>query len=944
MKDKILKLMILILTLMVIIYDMLIEKQSWMNLIYMVALVLLIIIVNSLYHFVIGRKNQITTKKVIMSYSAIYSVAFVISLMIHNDFANLINIFINYFSLLSSSLLVYVYCRRKYKALHRSLLAILSIFIVFTLLVNLSNNCLLILPSLLFLINIANYVDASSLFRKKNIFYYGISILVLSIGFVFNKLIVLSLIPLFEKVSRGDKKSYIIRIGFLVYVLVLFLLIPNEFSNIFQVNQNILLCADIFFLFEFIFAKDLNANKDLLIIILLYFIFLLIFNLDVSYQLAILPLMMICVYSKLDKLRFKIYVNIKRMPKTIKKVSAVVPNYNYADYLDERIDSIVNQIYPIYELIILDDCSKDNSVEVIKKKLKEINDKYPNIKTKFIPNKINSGNVFKQWKKCFELSTGDYLWICEADDSCSKYFLNNVMRGFDSPQVVLSYSESKTIDEFGRVLKKDLRDWIDIFETDNWYSSYIHNGKYELKNFLCTNNTIANVSGVVFKKDKKIQYEKYLTDAQKYVLSGDWYFYSKVLLFGDISYCSMSLNYHRMHSKSVTLTTDNFVHFQEIKSIQKSIMKDVSLSIDAKKRIKTREMQLKKNLCISEDEIYYSKLSLRDLIHKKKIKDDVLLSIVIPVYNVEQYLDKCLKSIFKDLPIKTEVLIINDGSPDNSEEIILKYMAKHKELKYIKKKNGGLSSVKNRGLKEARGKYIIFLDSDDYVSSNMYSTMLKKAIDKDLDMVYCDILMTFDDGSIQYCSMKNYSRKDKKLQILDTPLMASSPNKMIKKELYDGLTFPEGMNNEDVAVSPIVIARCKKIDNIPSPFYKYVQREGSIQNSGFNEKRFVIFDTVYLCVERVRDFDKYIQDIVIGTLLTHQLLAVLVYLISDEKDSELRFKYIDIFCRKYEKFNLYNDNIIVNEYLKGLGLSELLKYISACNIKKIDSLIRKSRV
>lgn len=623
----------------------------------------------------------------------------------------------------------------------------------------------------------------------------------------------------------------------------------------------------------------------------------------------------------------------------IKNVTAVIPNYNYAHYLHQRILSIVTQTYPVTELIILDDCSKDNSIEVIKHEIVWLEEEYPNIDVKFIPNKTNSGNVFKQWQKAFELSNGAYLWICEADDLCSKYFLNSVMRGFDNDKVVLSYAESKAIDEYGKVFKKDLRDWIDIFKTGHWNNDYIENGNHELKYFLVTNNTIANVSGVVFKKTKKIDFIKYLTEAQKYTLAGDWYFYSKVLLNNNISYVADSLNYHRIHSSSVTSTTDNFIHYKEILSIQNSISKDVKIPKDMQDRVEQRNANLRRNFCISKDELYYDKIDLKKLVESKNINDEILLSIIIPVYNVEKYLQKCLKSVFKNLPIKTEVIIINDGSPDNSEEIIKDFAAKYNEILYIKKENGGLSSVKNMGLKQAKGKYVIFLDSDDYVSSNMYDTMLKKIIDTDSDIVYCDVLLTYEDNTVKYVKMQNDMYKDQLMQILDNNLMAASWNKIVKRELYNGLIFPEGLNNEDVAVSPQIFLRANNIEYIPSPFYKYVQRSGSIQNSGFNEKRFVVFDTANICFNAIKDYSYIEQEKVIGAIINHQILAILIYLIMPIKDENLKRKYIEMFCEKFNNLNIdISINHYVYDYLHYHKMEKLIDYINKCDISAIERI------
>ena len=182
-----------------------------------------------------------------------------------------------------------------------------------------------------------------------------------------------------------------------------------------------------------------------------------------------------------------------------KKVSVVIPNYNYEKFIEERIDSVVLQTYPVYEIIILDDASTDHSV----KKIKEVMKKYPNVNFRMIFNKKNGGSVFSQWQKAFSESKGDYVWIAEADDSCSPLFLENVMQGFDDEDVVLSYAESMRIDEHNRILSKSCRDWMSGISTTRWNHSFIHDGEEEIKEALSVCNTIPNVSAVVFKKENR---------------------------------------------------------------------------------------------------------------------------------------------------------------------------------------------------------------------------------------------------------------------------------------------------------------------------------------------------------------------------------------------------------------------------------------------------------
>ena len=288
---------------------------------------------------------------------------------------------------------------------------------------------------------------------------------------------------------------------------------------------------------------------------------------------------------------FKEKINIyKHVPKKLvldnpKKVSAVIPNYNYANYIIERIDSILHQTYPLYELVIIDDKSTDNSVEVIEKKLKKVEKKYPDLKVTFIKNDVNTGNVFCGWQYAFKYSSGVFLWIFEADDSCSPLFLENGMKGFDNPNTILSYCESLTMDENNVILMKDLREWIDIFQTGKWNEDYDNTGDMELASTLCINNTIANVSGAVFRKLPSVDFEDMLKTAQTFRLAGDWYFYTKVLEHGDIHYCKTSLNYHRMQSKSVTLTTSAKQEYDEICRIQDDIMKRVTLTEEVKEKV-----------------------------------------------------------------------------------------------------------------------------------------------------------------------------------------------------------------------------------------------------------------------------------------------------------------------------------------------------------------------
>ena len=118
-----------------------------------------------------------------------------------------------------------------------------------------------------------------------------------------------------------------------------------------------------------------------------------------------------------------------------KKVSVIVPNYNYERYIHERLSSIEKQSYPVYELIYLDDCSTDSSLHIARSFLS-----HTKLDMTIFENNVNSGSVFKQWAKGIDLSRGDYIWIAEADDLCTSTFLNHVMPAFNDENVITSYS------------------------------------------------------------------------------------------------------------------------------------------------------------------------------------------------------------------------------------------------------------------------------------------------------------------------------------------------------------------------------------------------------------------------------------------------------------------------------------------------------------------------
>ena len=215
------------------------------------------------------------------------------------------------------------------------------------------------------------------------------------------------------------------------------------------------------------------------------------------------------------------------------------------------------------------------------------------------------------------------------------------------------------------------------------------------------------------------------------------------------------------------------------------------------------------------------------------------VSVIVPVYKVEDYIAKCLDSLVNQTLTDLEIIIVNDGSPDNSEKIIKKYVKKYQNIKYLVKENGGLSDARNYGLKHATGEYIAFLDSDDYVTCDMYQMMYIKAKSGNYDMVVCDINYLYPDKTLRVSSgIKSDTEDVKKTYLTIHP---AAWNKIFKREVLKKLEFKKGVWFEDVEFIYRLLPSINSIGVIHEPFNQYVQREGSITNT-VNPK---IYDYIY---------------------------------------------------------------------------------------------------
>lgn len=232
------------------------------------------------------------------------------------------------------------------------------------------------------------------------------------------------------------------------------------------------------------------------------------------------------------------------------------------------------------------------------------------------------------------------------------------------------------------------------------------------------------------------------------------------------------------------------------------------------------------------------------------------VSVIVPVYNVEHYLVKCLDSLVNQSLQKIEIIVVNDGSKDGSENIIQQYLAKYPyKIKAFTKENGGLSDARNFGINKATGDYIGFVDSDDYVSETMFEEMLNLAEKHDAEMVICNIQKVDEEGNVKQ-KLTQIPNMPEKIVLeanfsVFSDLSYFACNKLFKKELFAHKRFKKGVHFEDIQLIPQLLLECKTIAQTQNCHYQYLERQDSISKT-HNEKGLDILRAV----EDVEEFFK----------------------------------------------------------------------------------------
>jgi glycosyltransferase involved in cell wall biosynthesis len=236
-----------------------------------------------------------------------------------------------------------------------------------------------------------------------------------------------------------------------------------------------------------------------------------------------------------------------------------------------------------------------------------------------------------------------------------------------------------------------------------------------------------------------------------------------------------------------------------------------------------------------------------------------LISVIVPIYNVELYLERCVNSLINQTLQEIEIILVNDGSTDNSEKIMLELTTKDNRIKAFTKINGGLSDARNFGIQHSLGDFLAFVDSDDWIDENMLKKMYELAFLNNCEVVICNLQKVNEHG-IAFRKLEQMQLKQNEIVDLKEDFSSFGEiswfacNKIFKRKLFDTIEFTKSLHFEDIATIPRLVLKSKKIGFCQEYFYQYFEREGSITRN-FTKKGLDMFKAIQIVETEFQNSD-----------------------------------------------------------------------------------------
>lgn len=312
---------------------------------------------------------------------------------------------------------------------------------------------------------------------------------------------------------------------------------------------------------------------------------------------------------------------------------------------------------------------------------------------------------------------------------------------------------------------------------------------------------------------------------------------------------------------------------------------------------------------------------------KKKKRSEIMvkpkLTIIIPCYNMEQYIHKCLDSIFNQTFKNYNIIIIDDSSTDNTFKIIKEYEKHHENILVIEnRENRGAGYSRNQALKLVKSDYVTFIDGDDYLDSDYYDNFFKEMIKNNSDIGICDFYIRYEDSKMIDTISTCCDGYLTKYNFIVNGLAASPCNKIFKTSLFKDNLFVEGIINEDIPAVITALIKAKTITYIPNTYYYYVQHKSSVQNSTLSIKKLDIFKSMNILYNRIKnlDYKEYWDGIVF-----YQIILLLLYIIPKETSKVKRKIFLSKYAYLVKKYNI-NKNTYLPVFYEDLSIKHKIYY------------------
>lgn len=316
-----------------------------------------------------------------------------------------------------------------------------------------------------------------------------------------------------------------------------------------------------------------------------------------------------------------------------------------------------------------------------------------------------------------------------------------------------------------------------------------------------------------------------------------------------------------------------------------------------------------------------------------------LVSVIVPVYNVESYLKECVDSLIHQTYKDIEILLIDDGSTDTSGMICDQYIEIDTRVQVKHKKNGGLSDARNAGIDMANGHYIMFVDSDDYVANNYVEIMLNTMISQQVDIVVCGYFLTDECGNVvsKECNkIKNVISDKEALRLLlhDEIIRNYAWNKIYKKCYFDKERFPVGRLFEDIFTTYKIFMKCNTVALIPNELYYYRFRQGSIMQRIDMKREMDLargqFERYQSLYDIYPELNVELTDSAVDAICSTYAVAVKYKAEADEKESREYMKVLE------KKFNVFKSQ---------LPIKRRLTFLIICKVPLIaDRIFARTKV